>query len=157
MKISRWLACTAVVLPVAIGAQSVSAQQVGSDVGTVIKCTDLTFSKAFLAKYPKAPAACIDARTYNGKKYARFDGKVYLIEGHSMTIQFNNAAGDVLTAVTVQPSTTASLLVNGKPEKFSELKVGDPISIWVSQDRFSFYSAPGHSAGKVVAPSTTTK
>ena len=149
MKISRWLACTALVLPVAIGSQLVSAQQVGSDVGTVIPCSSLTFSKAFLAKYPKAPAACVEARNYNGKKYAKFDGKVYIIEGHEMTLQVNNVAGDALSALTVEPSATASLLVNGKPTKFSELKVGDPISIWVSQDRFSFYSAPGKSAGKV--------
>jgi hypothetical protein len=155
MKITRWLACTALVLPVAIGAQLVSAQTVGSEVGTVIPCSDLTFSKGFLAKYPKAPAACIEARTYNGKKYAKFDGKVYLKEGDSMTIQVHNVAGDTLNAITVQPSQTATLLVNGKQEKFSDLKVGDPISIWVSQDRFSFYSAPGTSAGKVVAPAPT--
>ena len=155
MKISRWLACTALVLPVAIGSQLVSAQTVGSDTGTVIPCSDLTFSKAFLAKYPKAPAACIEARSYHGKKYAKFNGKVYLIEGASMTVQVNNVAGDALSALTVQPSQTATLLVDGKPEKFSDLKVGDPISIWVSQDRFSFYSAPGHSAGKVTAPAAT--
>ena len=72
-----------------------------------------------------------------------------------MTVQVNNVAGDALSALTVQPSQTATLLVDGKPEKFSDLKVGDPISIWVSQDRFSFYSAPGHSAGKVTAPAAT--
>ncbi len=154
MKISRWLACTALVLPVAIGSQLVNAQaqQVGSDTGTVISCSDLTFSKAFLAKYPKAPAACVEARTYNAKKYAKFDGKVYLKEGQNMTIQVNNVAGDALSAITVQPSSNASLLVNGKETKFSDLKVGDPISIWVSQDRFSFFSAPGKKAGKVVPP-----
>ncbi len=152
MKISKWLACAAVALPVVIGAQQVNAQQVGSDTGTVIPCSDLTFSKAFLAKYPKAPAACIEARTYHGKKYAKFDGKVYLIDGASMTVQVNNVAGDALSAITVQPASTATLLVNGKQTKFSDLKVGDPISIWVSQDRFSFYSSPGHSGGKVVSP-----
>jgi hypothetical protein len=152
MKISRWLACTALVLPVAIGSQLVSAQQVGSDTGTVIPCSDLTFSKAFLAKYPKAPAACIEARTYNGKKYAKFDGKVYLMAGKDMTVQVNNVSGEALSAITVEPETSASLLMNGKPTKFSDLKVGDMISIWVSQDRYSFYSAPGKHAGKIVAP-----
>jgi hypothetical protein len=157
MKISRWLACTALVLPVAIGAQVVNAQQVGSDVGTVIPCSDLTFSHAFLSKYPDAPAACIEARTYHGKKYAKFNGKVYIKEGNSLTVQVNNVAGQVLTAITMQPAMGATLLVNGQSQKFSDLKVGDPVSVWVSQDRFSFYSAPGTSAGKVVAPTTTTK
>jgi hypothetical protein len=152
MKISKWLACTALVLPVAIGSQMVNAQQVGSDTGTVIPCSDLTFSKNFLAKYPKAPAACIEARTYHNKKYAKFNGKVYLKEGDTMTIQVNNTAGDSLSAITVQPQAAATLLVNGKETKFSDLKVGDAISIWVSQDRFDFYSAPGHHGGKVVAP-----
>ncbi len=67
-----------------------------------------------------------------------------------MTIQINNVAGDALNAITVQPSQSATLLVNGKEEKFSDLKVGDPISIWVSQDRFDFYTVLGKNAGKVV-------
>ncbi|MBS0579599.1 MAG: hypothetical protein JSR36_10090 [Proteobacteria bacterium] len=152
MKISKWLACTALVLPVAIGSQMVNAQQVGSDTGTVIPCSDLTFSKSFLAQYPKAPAACIEARTYHNKKYAKFDGKVFLKEGATTTIQVNNAAGDALTAITVQPTNTAKLMINGKETKFSDLKVGDAVSIWVAQDRFDFYSAPGHRGGKVVTP-----
>jgi hypothetical protein len=152
MKISRWLVCAALVLPVAFGSQLASAQQVGSDTGTVIPCSDLTFSKSFLAKYPKAPAACIEARTYHGKKYAKFDGKVYLKEGNNLTVQVNNVAGDALSAISLQPNANSSLLVNGKDTKFSDLKVGDAVSIWVSQDRFSFFSAPGHSAGKVVSP-----
>lgn len=155
MKISRWLAVSALALPVAIGAQQASAQAVGTDTGTVIPCSDLTFSQAFLSKYPDAPAACIEARTYHGKKYAKFNGKVYIISGDSMTVQVNNVAGNVLTAVTVKPNPTAKLVVNGTPEKFSELKVGDPISIWISQDRWSFYSAPGHASGKVVTPAAT--
>jgi hypothetical protein len=97
MKISRWLACTALALPVVIGAQKVSAQTtVGSDTGT-FRCKSLTYTKAFLAKYPKAPAACIEAREYHGKKYARFDGKVSAKEGEYMTIEMHNVAGDVLT------------------------------------------------------------
>ncbi len=155
MKISRWLACTALVLPLALGSQLVGAQaqQVGSDTGTVIPCSDLTFSKAFLAKYPKAPAACIEARTYNGHKYAKFDGKVYLKDASGMTVQINNTAGDALSAITVQPTPNATLLINGKETKFSDLKVGDAISIWVAQGRFDFYSQPGRKAGKVTAPS----
>lgn len=153
MKILRWLACTALALPVVIGAQQVGAQTVGSDTGTSIPCTSLTFSKAFLAKNPKAPAACIEARDYHGKKYARFDGKVYIKQGDSMTIQFHNVSGDVLTAITVKPSAqTMSLLINGKETKFADLKVGDPISVWLAEDRWDFYDAPGHAAGKVVSP-----
>ena len=155
MKISRWLAVSALALPVAIGAQQANAQAVGTDTGTVIPCSSLTFSQSFLAKYPDAPAACIEARTYHGKKYAKFDGKVYIMSGDSMTVQVNNVAGNVLTAVTVKPNATATLMVNGKAEKFSDLKVGDPISIWISQDRWNFYSSPGHHSGTVVAPAPT--
>jgi hypothetical protein len=67
-----------------------------------------------------------------------------------MTIEMHNVAGDVLTSLTIQPSTTtASLLINGKETKMADLRVGDPISVWLAQDRWDFYSAPGHAAGKV--------
>ena len=102
--------------------------------------------------YQQGDLTCLTCHTMHG-------GDVYVnpSQGYDFptrwyvkpVLRWTLKSADALSAITVQPSATASLLVNGKSTKFSELKVGDPISIWVSQDRFSFYSAPGKSAGKV--------
>jgi hypothetical protein len=153
MKINRWLASVAVTLPLAIGAQHVGAQAPDPEKLPKVSCTSLTFSHDFLDKYPKAPAACQEARVYQGKKYAKFNGKVYLTDPAFVTIQVFNVRGDPLDTISFKPeNSNALLLVNGQEEKFSELKVGDPVTFWVSENRFSIFAAPGKLEGQGVAP-----
>jgi hypothetical protein len=92
MNIKRWLACSALTLPLAIGMHA-NAQKVDPDKLPKVGCTELTFSQAFLSKYPKAPAACQEARVYQGKRYAKFSGKVSKKDEASMAVQVNNVAG----------------------------------------------------------------
>lgn len=143
MNIYRWLACSALTLPLAIGAPRLNAHALDPNTLPKVACSDLTFNSDFLDKYPKAPAACLEAREYKGQRYAKFNGKVYIVDPSYITVQMFNVSGDLLTAVTFKPSTNASLFVNGKREKFSELKAGDPVTFWISEKRFSFYDAPG--------------
>lgn len=152
MKIYRWLACSALTLPLAIGAQLVNAQTVDPDKLPKVSCNDLTFSQEFLKNYPKAPAACLEARVYHGKRYAKFNGKVYMTDPNFITVQVFNVAGDALDTFSFKPSTTAMLLVNGKQEKYSDLKVGDPLTFWVAETRFSFYTSPGKGASAGLPP-----
>jgi len=68
-----------------------------------VACSDMRFSAAFLAKYPKAPAACQDAREYKGERYAKFEAKVYLIDPAFTTVQLLNVAGDMVTTFSLKP------------------------------------------------------
>ncbi len=146
MKISKWLACSALALPLSIGMQHANAQSVDPDKLPKVSCSELTFSQAFLAKYPKAPAACQEARIYKGKKYAKFNGKVYLKDESSMSVQVFNASGDPLDTISFKPSTAATVIVNGERAKLTDLKKGDPLTFWIAETRFSFYTAPGKGA-----------
>jgi hypothetical protein len=152
MNLYQWLACSALTLPLAIGAQRVNAQTVDPDNLPKVACTDLTFSQDFLKNYPKAPAACIEARVYHGTRYAKFNGKVFLTDPSFITVQVFNVAGDPLDTFSFKPSTNVTVIVNGKREKYSELKVGDPLTFWVSENRFSIYSAPGRGASTGLPP-----
>jgi hypothetical protein len=143
MNIKRWLACSALTLPLAIGMQQANAQKVDPDKLPKVACSELTFSQAFLKQYPKAPAACQEARVYQGKRYAKFSGKVAKKDESSMSVQVNNVAGDAIDTLSVKPSTTATVIINGERVKLSDLKTGDPITIWVAETRFAFYAYPG--------------
>ena len=146
MNIKRWLACSALTLPLAIGMQNANAQKVDPDKLPKIACSELTFNHAFLAKYPKAPAACQEARVYQGKRYAKFSGKVTKKDESSLSVAVNNVAGDPIDTLSVKPSTTATVIVNGERMKLTDLKPGDPITIWVAESRFAFYAYPGKGA-----------
>jgi hypothetical protein len=139
---TKWLAGTVLMLPLAVVAQQ-SGPHVDPDSLPKVSCSHLTFSHDFLAKHPKAGAACIEARVYKGVRYAKFNGKVYLTSPESITVQVLNVAGDPLDTVSFKSSNSAKLLVNGQPEAFSELKKGDPVTFWVSEKRFSIYGEPG--------------
>jgi hypothetical protein len=149
MNTTKWLAATALVLPLAIGA-TLARAQVDPEKLPKVSCSNLTFSHDFLAKYPKAGAACIEARVYQGHRYAKFNGKVYLKNPDSLTVQIFNVAGDPIDTMSFKPTAGTKLLVNGEPETFDQLKEGDPVTFWISEKRFSIYSSPG--ATKTASP-----
>jgi hypothetical protein len=155
MNIYRWLAGSALTLPLAIGMQLANAQnapKVDPDKLPKVACSDLTFNHDFLSKYPKAPAACQEARVYKGKRYAKFNGKVAKKDEASMSVQVLNVSGDPLDTVSFKPSTAAKVILNGEPAKLTDLKVGDPLTFWIAESRFAFYTSPGKGASPGLPP-----
>jgi hypothetical protein len=124
-----------------------------------ISCTQFTYSSAFLHKYPKAPAGCLEGRVFKGHKYAKFNAKVYLIGPDFTTVQLLNVAGDTTSTFSFKAPAGAQVVVNGKPEPIEQLKEGDQITFWVPQGRMSAQSLPGptNAAWRVMPPQPATK
>jgi hypothetical protein len=94
------LLATALALPLSIGA-AYAAKPVDPSKLAKVECSELKFSEAFLTRYPHAPAACLEARELNGKRYAKFSAKVYLTGPEITTVNLLNTKGD--TVGHVQP------------------------------------------------------
>jgi hypothetical protein len=109
---------------------------------TKVDCADLKFSEEFLKKYPDAPAACVEAREYNGKRYAKFTAKVYLNSADRTTVTLLDPAGKDLSTFSFRPSPTTTLKINGESKKFTQLNPGEKISFWVSEDRMTASALP---------------
>jgi hypothetical protein len=135
------LLVTALALPLAISAAS--AKPVDPSKLPKVECTEVKFGEAFLARYPKAPAACIEARELEGKRYAKFEAKVYLTGPEITTVNLLNTKGDVVDTFSLKPGPDQKIKINGKDTKFSELRVGEKISFWVSEDRMEATELPG--------------
>ncbi len=152
MSFSRWMVLAALSLPLSITVAT-AAPQVNPDKLPLVDCSTLHWNQQFLAKYPKAPAACQEARVYKGKKYAKFNAKVYLVDQDgSVTLTFLNVAGDDLSTFTYKPVGDSVLYVNGKATQYKDLKPGDKVTVWVSENRFSVAGAPGAAASPGMAP-----
>jgi hypothetical protein len=108
-----------------------------------VPCSDMRYSHAFLDKYPKAPAACQDARVYHGERYAKFNAKVYLVDPTFTTVQLLNVAGDMVTTFSLKGAPDAHVLMNGEPIAFHDLKEGEKITFWVSEKRLEAVELPG--------------
>ncbi len=134
------LLATALALPL-----SVSAALAGDamEMGTQIACTEVKYSSEFLAKYPQAPAACLEARDNDGKRYAKFNARVFLNSADRTTVELLNVKGDRLSTFSFKPAAEAGVNINGKKVKFTDLKKGETISFWVSEDRMTASEMPG--------------
>jgi len=131
---------SALALPLSIG---IAHAVTNPDELPQVACSDLKFGASFLAKYPKAPQACQDARVYHGKRYGKFEAKVYISDPAFMTVQLLNAAGDTVTTFSFKPGANQHVLVNGKEKAFHDLQVGEKITIWVSEKRLEAVELPG--------------
>lgn len=119
-----------------------------------ISCSDFKYSAAFLKQYPRAPAACIEGREANGVKYAKFNAKVYIRGKHFTTVQLLNVAGDTTSTFSFRAPASAEILVNGKPEKLSSVRVGDTITFWVPEHHLEALGMPSptEEAWRVIPP-----
>ena len=108
-----------------------------------IACTEMKYSTEFLSKYPDAPAACVEAVEKEGKRYAKFIAKVYLNSADRTTVQLLNTQGDPLTTFSIKPGPDAAVDIDGKKTKFKDLKTGEKISFYVSEDRLAASEQPG--------------
>jgi hypothetical protein len=139
---AKWLLAT-LALPLTI---STAFAAINPDKLPQVACSDLKFGKAFLAKYPKAPAACQDARVYKGQRYAKFEAKVYISSPQFMTVQMLDASGATVTTFSFKPAPGQGVHVNGKLKKFSDMAVGEKLTVWVSEKRMTAMELPGSTA-----------
>jgi len=101
-----------------------------------VECSALVYSKEFLDKYPRAPAACLDARVYRGETYLKVKGKVYILEKPMLAVAFMDPFGNTLGSVTVS-DLKLRVIVNGKEVNVSDLRTGEELTFWVPESIFA--------------------
>ena len=147
----KWL-LAALALPLTI---STAFAAINPDKLPQVPCSDLKWGKAFIAKYPKAPGACQDARVYKGQTYAKFVAKVYISSPQFMTVEMLDASGATVTTFSFKPAAGQGVHVNGQLRKFSDMAVGEKLTIWVSEKRMTAMELPGSTANSwAVLPPT---
>ena len=120
-----------------------------------VSCDDIHYSEAFLQRYPKAPASCLEGRVYNGEKWAKFSAKVYLVNlPDFITVEMLDVAGNPASTLSLKPGPNDKILVNGNPVSFSELKPGQVITFWKSEQRLEAKAMPAETtqAWQVMPP-----
>jgi hypothetical protein len=145
MTRTNWILLTALALSLSISAAQAA---VNPDKLPQVACADIKFSASFLAKYPKAPQACIDGRTYKGVNYAKFTAKVYISSPEFMTVQMLDASGATVTTFSFKPGADQGVHVNGQLRKFHDMQVGEVLTLWVSEKRTAAQELPGSTAAK---------
>jgi hypothetical protein len=139
---AKWL-LAALALPLTI---STAFAAINPDKLPQVPCSDLKFGAAFLAKYPQAPGACQQGVVFKGQRYAKFVAQVYISSPQFMTVQLLNAAGATVTTFSFKPAPGQGVHVNGSLRKFSDMSVGEKLTLWVSEKRLQAMELPGSTA-----------
>ena len=147
MKTIKGIALAAVAAGMGIASMGASA----ADAPAMAKCSDIVYHKEFLDKYPRAPAVCRSVSVKNGVKSAKFAAKIVGLEKGSIKVQFLNVAGDPVAGMeplSFTPKEGAKLSVNGKLEKYRDLKTGDSLNFYVSENRVGIVTDPEEAGDK---------
>lgn len=107
--------------------------------------SNITFSQDFLSRYPNAGAACREVKVENGHKWARFDADVVRVRRNRVTVNFVDRFDKKVSEITFDAARDARVDVNGRQKRFSTLKPGDKMSVWMPEERVGFYAEPGAS------------
>jgi hypothetical protein len=129
-----------------VPAIAVAAEEIG--------CQSVNFGADVLEKFPNAVAACRGVKEKDGVVYARYVAKVVDTGQGKVTIVFENKDGKGVSKVVLAPAADASLNMGGKEMKYSSLKKGDVIDMWVPHSRFGLYGTPGGPKLTVVSQET---
>ncbi len=148
MSRAQWLLLGAITVSLSTLSMNAAHAVVDPDKLPQVACSDVKFSAAFLAKWPKAPMACQDARVYKGVTYAKFTAKVYISSPQFMTVNILDSAGNTVMTSSFKPGPNQGVHVNGKLEKFHDMSVGETLTFWVSQNRTDASELPGSTANK---------
>ena len=145
MKIMKSLTLAAVATGLGLATMGASAADMHNE------CSNIVFNQEFLDKYPKAPAVCRSVAVKNGVKSAKFAAKVVGLDKGSVKVQFLNVAGDPVAGMEpllFTPKEGATLSVNGKHVKYKDLKAGDSLNIYVSENRVGILTDPDEAGDK---------
>ena len=90
----------------------------------------------------------------DGTVYARYVAKVVDTSKGNLTVVFEDKDGKGVAKAVFAPTDDAGVSMGGKATKYSSLKKGDVIDMWVPHSRFGLYGIPGGPKLTVVSKET---
>jgi hypothetical protein len=106
------------------------------------ECQRMRFSDEVLARFPKAPEACLDVITRDGQTYAVFKAELERVTGNTLRLRFKQPDGTYAAATNVKTSPSRRVLVDGKPVRVSELAPNQELTAYVRVDQPLLALAP---------------
>lgn len=136
MRKSSQKILVAAVLSLAASVTIAASQDVDPATLPRVACSSLRYSKEFLDKYPRVPSACLEARVYKGERYLKVRGKVYVLDGPTLSVALVDPYGNTLGTVTVRDS-RLRVIIDGRVADVADLRTDEELTFWVPESIFS--------------------
>ena len=110
---------------------------------------DITYSQEFLAKFPRAGAACTEVISVHGQKWVRFNAEVKNVGSNQLTVDFIDTYKNPVSTMVFSFDPLATLTTrDGHQIAAGKAEPGEQIVVWMPENRLGFYAAPGASASE---------
>lgn len=117
-------------------------------------CADIKWNGSFLARYPRAPAACRAVEVRAGVKYAKFVGKVSKIDPNFVEVAISDVADYPISTLAFEIGVGGRVTVGDTVEKVSELKMNDKLTFWVPEGQFGISPTLTDKPMRIIKPET---
>jgi hypothetical protein len=107
-------------------------------------CAELSWQKEIVARYPNIAAACQEVVVSNDVPFARFSGELVQVNRNgSVKVDFKDREGRSMGKATMlQPAPTQRVLIEGRSYRFSELPLGQELSMYIPESRLVVATEP---------------
>lgn len=106
-------------------------------------CRAVNWNEQLLATYPRLAEACHEVIVSDGERWARFETELVRVSRDgSVTSNFRNRQGRNMGAITIMPARDQRVTIDGREYRFSDLRPGQILNVYVPEGMYSFALAP---------------
>jgi hypothetical protein len=113
-------------------------------------CASVQFSDDVLARFPRAPDACLDVISRGGQDYAVFNARLVEVRGNTLRVRFKLPDGSFGPTQSVTPPRDFRVLINGTPTRVSDLAPDQELKAYVEVSRPVMALEPADSGQQLV-------
>ncbi len=114
-------------------------------------CAAVKWNAQLLAEYPRVAKACHEVIESDGQKWARFETELVGVNrSGAVRSNFKDRQDNYMGAITIMPAHDQMVAIDGRDYRFSELRAGQMLNVYVPEGTYGFSLAPGAPPAQVV-------
>lgn len=119
------------------------AQQPPDPEVSAAECRAVNWNAQLLAEFPRLAEACHEVIVFDSERWARFETELVNVNRDgSVTSNFRNREGRNMGDITIMPPSDQVVTIDGREQRFADLRPGTILNVYVPEDAYSFAFAP---------------
>ena len=114
-------------------------------------CKNVNFSQEVLTAFPNATKTCRDIKVKDGTVYAHFVAEVVDANKDAVTVDFLDSTDKGVVRVKFAPADDATTMIDDQKVKYSNLKKGTRLNLYIPQSQWGIYAAPGGTSMPIIS------
>ncbi|MEX0899773.1 MAG: LPXTG cell wall anchor domain-containing protein [Gammaproteobacteria bacterium] len=132
-------------------AQDLDVDKLAATDENAASCAAVRWDTRLLAEYPRVAKACHEVIMVEGQKWARFETELVSVNrSGAVKSNFKDRQDNYMGAITIMPAHDQTVAIDGTDYRFSDLRAGQMLNVYVPEGMYAFSMAPGTPPAQVV-------